>query len=64
MTNLTAREQDVMHLLAEGLSTAAISTELHVSINTTKKHLTSIYHKLGVNSRTQAIATATTTGVI
>ena len=51
---LTAREIEVLQLLARGLSNAQIAEELVVSLLTVKAHLRSIYSKLGVSSRVGA----------
>jgi len=53
-TDLTAREREVLRLLARGLSNAQIAEELIVSLLTVKAHLRSIYSKLGVTSRSAA----------
>jgi len=55
---LTTREQDVLELLAAGLSNAEIATRLIVTVGTVKTHIKSIYGKLEVHSRTQALARA------
>lgn len=55
---LSAREQEVLELLAAGLSNAAIAERLVVTVGTVKTHMKSIYGKLGVHSRTQAIVRA------
>ncbi len=57
---LTARERDVLQLLLEGASNREIANHLIVSVNTVKKHISNICHKLNVRSRTQAIAKART----
>ena len=54
---LTARELDVLNALTDGLSNKEIGKRLWVSEQTVKLHLTSVYRKLGVSSRTEAIAT-------
>jgi predicted ATPase/class 3 adenylate cyclase/DNA-binding CsgD family transcriptional regulator len=51
---LTAREVEVLRLLAQGLSNTEIAEQLVVSPRTVSTHLTSIYNKLGVNSRSAA----------
>jgi LuxR family maltose regulon positive regulatory protein len=53
---LTPRELEIMRLITEGYSNPEIASELVVTINTIKKHTSNIYGKLGVRSRTQAIA--------
>ena len=53
---LSERELEVIRLLEEGLSNQEIAARLHISLNTVKAHLKSIYGKLGVNNRVQAIA--------
>ena len=53
-SGLTAREIDVLHLVADGLSNAEIAERLVLSQRTVHAHLRSIFDKLGVNSRTAA----------
>jgi LuxR family maltose regulon positive regulatory protein len=55
---LTPRELEVMRLICKGYSNPEIARELVVTINTIKKHTSNIYSKMGVRSRTQAIARA------
>ncbi len=52
---LTEREQEVMNLLAKGLSNKAIADRLYVSEKTVKNHINRIYAKLGVTTRAEAI---------
>ena len=52
---LTEREQEVLQLLAEGLSNAELATELKLSGHTVKNHLFRIYEKLGVSNRMEAV---------
>lgn len=53
-SNLTAREKQVLALIAQGMSNNEIAKTLEVSINTTKAHVCNILQKLAVNDRTQA----------
>jgi len=55
---LTGREIEVLHLLAAGLSNREVAERLYVSEGTIKTHTHNLYQKLGVQSRTQAIARA------
>lgn len=52
---LTAREKQVLNLLAEGYSNRNIAEELDVSEKTVKNHLSSIFKKIGVSDRTNAV---------
>lgn len=52
---LSKREKEVVKLVKEGKTNAAIAKELHVSINTVKKHLQNIYQKYNVQNRIQLI---------
>ena len=61
---LSARETEVLSLVAEGLTNEQISKRLHLSQATVKSHLVHIYTKLGVDSRTSAVHAATTRGLI
>lgn len=56
--SISPREQEVLRLLSAGLSNQEIADRLFISTNTVKTHLENIYIKLGVTSRTQAIAQA------
>ncbi len=53
---LTSREQDVLRCVAAGKSTAEIARLLWVTPATVSKHLQHVYEKLGVHSRTAALA--------
>jgi DNA-binding NarL/FixJ family response regulator len=55
---LTEREREVLHLLAEGASNREIARRLVLSVGTVKKYVYNICGKLGVQSRTQALARA------
>jgi DNA-binding NarL/FixJ family response regulator len=52
---LTIRESSIVALLVKGLTNKEIAKELDVSVETVKKHLKSIFSKLGVRSRTQVV---------
>jgi LuxR family maltose regulon positive regulatory protein len=57
---LTERELEVLALLATGRSNAEMAADLFVEPSTVKTHLIHLYSKLGVHSRTQAVARART----
>ncbi|MGC1510890.1 helix-turn-helix domain-containing protein, partial [Ketobacter sp.] len=61
---LTTREQEVLDLIAQGLSNQSIADHLHIAMATTKAHLRNIYEKLAVSSRTQAVAKARELGLL
>jgi NarL family two-component system response regulator LiaR len=61
---LTDRELDVLRLAARGLTNRAIGHELSISHRTVQGHLQSVYGKLGVNSRTEAVTEALKRGWI
>jgi DNA-binding NarL/FixJ family response regulator len=63
-SSLSARELEVLDLVAHGLSNTEIARRLHLSETTVKSHLAHIYPKLGVNSRTAAVASAREAGII
>lgn len=61
---LTARETEVLALLAQGLTNKAIAGRLGVSDHTAKFHVNSILAKLGVGSRTEAVVLAARMGLV
>jgi DNA-binding NarL/FixJ family response regulator len=61
---LTARELDVLQLLAEGLPNKAIALRLGISDQTVKFHVASIYGKLSAANRTEAVRLAIRRGLI
>lgn len=56
--NLSAREIEVLGLVAKGKSNKEVGKALHISTATVKTHLIHIYNKLGVDDRTAAVTTA------
>lgn|GEM_PF-6663799 len=59
LNRLTEREQQVLALVAEGKSNKEIARALTISISTAKAHVSSLIHKLGVESRLEAAVTWT-----
>jgi DNA-binding CsgD family transcriptional regulator len=53
---LTAREAEVLQLVAEGLTTAEVAASLTISYTTARTHLENVFAKLGVHTRTAAVA--------
>jgi len=61
---LTPREEEVLQLVADGLSTTEVAERLFISGKTVKNHLASIYEKLDARDRTQAVLAAVRIGII
>jgi len=62
--SLTTREHDVLALVADGLSNREIAHDLAISEHTVKFHLASVFGKLGVSTRTEAVQRGVRLGVI
>ena len=62
-TGLTARELEVLEMVARGLPNRAVAEELFLSDQTVKRHLRKVYRKLGVANRTEAALTAYSLGL-
>jgi DNA-binding NarL/FixJ family response regulator len=61
---LTEREREVLELLGQGLSNRLIARELHISEHTVKFHISSLYTKLDVNNRAEAVSQGARRGLI
>jgi LuxR family maltose regulon positive regulatory protein len=61
---LSARELEVLQLIAQGLSNKEIAQQLFLSLATVKWHASNIYGKLAVSNRTQAVAQARALGIL
>ncbi|HBY93115.1 MAG TPA: helix-turn-helix transcriptional regulator [Chloroflexi bacterium] len=61
---LTARETEVLQLLAQGLANKQIAAALQISEHTVKFHVSSIYAKLGVTNRTEAVGLGVRRGLV
>lgn len=61
---LTEREREILRLAACGMSNARIAAQLSLSMRTVQAHLTNIFNKLGVGSRTEAVIACLRRGVL
>jgi len=61
---LSAREVEILALVAAGLANREIADRLVVGVGTVNWHINNIYRKLGVHSRTQAVARARSLGLL
>ena len=61
---LTARELEILQLIAKGISNKEIAGELSISSRTVKSHMVDIFRKLNVSSRTEAVITSLRSGLI
>jgi len=64
LDQLTDREVEVLKLAAKGMSNREISNDLIISVRTVQTHLTNIFNKMGVGSRTEAVVHALRRGLI
>jgi LuxR family maltose regulon positive regulatory protein len=60
----SSRELEILRYLATGLSNREIAAELYISLNTMKTHVRSLYRRLGVSSRSQAVAAGRARGFL
>jgi DNA-binding NarL/FixJ family response regulator len=63
-SDLTPREREILELLAEGLSNAAIAERLHVSVYTVRNHVANLSTKLGAHSKLEALSIAVREGLL
>jgi DNA-binding NarL/FixJ family response regulator len=61
---LSARELEVLQLVADGLSLPEVAATLYISAKTVKNHLASIYQKLDARDRTQAVMRGVRIGIV
>ncbi len=62
--SLSSREIEVLRLVADGASNTDVAARLHITDATVKSHLVHVFSKLGVSSRTGAVAAARELGVL
>jgi DNA-binding CsgD family transcriptional regulator len=64
LTGLSAREIEVLRLVAQGRSNQEIAAQLVLSIRTVERHISNIYAKLGVRGKGAAVAYALRSGLV
>ena len=62
LDQLTPREREILEIMAQGLDNDSIATRLRISEKTVRNHVSTIFAKLGVSSRAQAVAHARDAG--
>lgn len=63
-TRLSARERDVLEMIAAGMGNAEIATRLYISVNTVRNHVAALLTKLDARTRGEAVAIAVREGII
>ncbi|HEU4784077.1 MAG TPA: response regulator transcription factor, partial [Ktedonobacterales bacterium] len=63
-SSLSARQREILRLVAQGMSNRTIGRQLFLSTSTVNYHLTAVFNKLGVGTRAQAVAVATRDGLL
>ena len=64
ISEITSREEEILVLVAQGQDNEEISTQLSITVGTVKNHISSIYDKLGVRSRAEAVTWAWQRGLV
>ncbi|MFE4670547.1 response regulator [Streptomyces sp. NPDC056716] len=64
LTDLTSRETEILRLIASGLDNTEIATTLGIGVQTVKNHVTSVFAKLEVRDRAQAVVVAYESGLV
>ncbi|GLF95880.1 response regulator transcription factor [Streptomyces yaizuensis] len=64
LDGLTARETEILRLIATGLDNTAIADDLGIGVQTVKNHVTSVFAKLGARDRAQAVIAAYESGLV
>jgi len=63
-STLTAREREILELVADGVPNKAIASQLSLRLNTVRNHVQNVLTKLGAHSKLEAVAIATRSGLI